>query len=520
MSKIDSFKEEILKGYTSKGDSIILGAAKLDGEVVQGTQIKVPLKTMNRHGLIAGATGTGKTKTLQGLAESLSKASVPVLLMDIKGDLSGLAKAGSPESFILERTDAAGVQYNPQGFPVEFLTLSKEKGARLRATTSEFGPILLSKVLGLNDTQEGIVSVIFKYCDDNGLPLLDLKDFIRVIQYLSNEGKKEFEGSYGKMSTTSLGTIMRKVIELQHQGADEFFGEMSFDVEDLMRIDNQGKGIISILRVIDLMDRPKLFSTFMLSLLAELYATLPEAGDEDRPKLVIFIDEAHLVFQEASKALLQQIETVIKLIRSKGVGIYFCTQNPQDIPASVLSQLGLKVQHALRAFTAKDRKTIKEAAQNYPETQFYATEEILTQMGIGEALVTCLNEKGIPTPLAVTYILPPESRMDVLTNSEIDDIVDSSKIVRKYNEVVDRESAYEILNERLSAIEEEAPKAAPAQRSRPKEEKSTFETILNSSAGRQATRTAANLITRTLLGAIGLGGTTTKKKKSGGWFGL
>lgn len=520
MSKIDSFKEEILKGYTSKGDSIILGAAKLDGEVVQGTQIKVPLKTMNRHGLIAGATGTGKTKTLQGLAESLSKASVPVLLMDIKGDLSGLAKAGSPESFILERTDAAGVQYNPQGFPVEFLTLSKEKGARLRATTSEFGPILLSKVLGLNDTQEGIVSVIFKYCDDNGLPLLDLKDFIRVIQYLSNEGKKEFEGSYGKMSTTSLGTIMRKVIELQHQGADEFFGEMSFDVEDLMRIDNQGKGIISILRVIDLMDRPKLFSTFMLSLLAELYATLPEAGDEDRPKLVIFIDEAHLVFQEASKALLQQIETVIKLIRSKGVGIYFCTQNPQDIPASVLSQLGLKVQHALRAFTAKDRKTIKEAAQNYPETQFYATEEILTQMGIGEALVTCLNEKGIPTPLAVTYILPPESRMDVLTNSEIDDIVDSSKIVRKYNEVVDRESAYEILNERLSAIEEEAPKAAPAQRGRPKEEKSTFETILNSSAGRQATRTAANLITRTLLGAIGLGGTTTKKKKSGGWFGL
>lgn len=518
MSKVESFKEEIIKGYTSKGDSILLGAAKLDGEVVAGTQIKVPLKTMNRHGLIAGATGTGKTKTLQGLAEGLSKASVPVLLMDIKGDLSGLAEPGVSQPFIIERAEAAGIEYVPQGFPVEFLTLSEEKGARLRATVSEFGPILLSKVLGLNDTQEGIVSVLFKFCDDKNLPLLDLKDFIKVIQYLSNEGKGEFEASYGKMSTTSLGTIMRKVIELQHQGADLFFGELSFDVDDLMRIDNEGKGIISVLRVIDLMDRPKLFSTFMLSLLAELYSTLPEAGDEDRPKLVIFIDEAHLVFQEASKALLQQIETVIKLIRSKGVGIYFCTQNPQDVPASVLSQLGLKVQHALRAFTAKDRKTIKEAAQNYPETTYYTTEEVLTQMGIGEALVTCLNEKGIPTPLAVTYILPPESRMDVLSDSEINSIIGSSKLVKKYSEVIDRESAYEILTEKLT-VEEEAPTAeAPAKKGRPKEEKSTFETILNSSAGRQATRTAANLITRTLLGALGLGGSTTKKKKSTGWF--
>ena len=514
MSITESFKEVIVNGYTSKGDSLILGAAKLNGEVVPGTQVKIPLKTMNRHGLIAGATGTGKTKTLQGIAEGLSKASVPVLLMDIKGDLSGLARPGSPQPFILERSNAAGVTYTPQGFPVEFLTLSDEKGARLRATVSEFGPILLSKILGLNDTQEGIVSVIFKFCDDHQLPLLDLKDFIRVIQYLSKEGKAEFETSYGKMSTTSLGTIMRKVIELQHQGADLFFGERSFDVDDLMRIDDQGRGMISILRVMDLMDRPKLFSTFMLSLLAELYSTLPEAGDEDRPKLVIFIDEAHLVFQEASKALLQQIETVIKLIRSKGVGIYFCTQNPQDVPASVLSQLGLKVQHALRAFTANDRKTIKEAAQNYPETQFYKTEEVLTQMGIGEALVTCLNEKGIPTPLAVTYILPPESRMDVLTDSEIGGIVAASSIVRKYNEVVDRESAYEILNKKLAVVEE-----APAAKKvgRPKEEKSTLDTILSSSAGKQMARTAANLITRTLLGAIGFSGTTTRKKKTS-WF--
>lgn len=517
MSITESFKQVIVNGYTSKGDSLILGAAKLNGEVVPGTQVKVPLKTMNRHGLIAGATGTGKTKTLQGIAEGLSKASVPVLLMDIKGDLSGLAQPGSAQPFILERSEAAGINYTPQGFPVEFLTLSDEKGTRLRATVSEFGPILLSKILGLNDTQEGIVSVIFKFCDDHQLPLLDLKDFIRVIQYVGKEGKAEFETSYGKMSTTSLGTILRKVIELQHQGADLFFGERSFDVDDLMRIDNQGRGIISILRVIDLMDRPKLFSTFMLSLLAELYSTLPEAGDEDRPKLVIFIDEAHLVFQEASKALLQQIETVIKLIRSKGVGIYFCTQNPQDVPASVLSQLGLKVQHALRAFTANDRKTIKEAAQNYPETQFYKTEEVLTQMGIGEALVTCLNEKGIPTPLAVTFILPPESRMDVLSDSEISNIVAGSSIIRKYNEVVDRESAYEILNQKLASVQEEAPEA-PARRGRPKEEKSTLDTLLSSSAGKQMARTAANLITRTLLGAIGFSGTTTRKKKTTSWF--
>jgi DNA helicase HerA-like ATPase len=288
-----------------------------------------------------------------------------------------------------------------------------------------------------------------------------------------------------------------------------FFGETSFDIDDLMRIDNQGRGIISVLRVMDLMDRPKLFSTFMLSLLAELYASLPEAGDEDRPKLVIFIDEAHLVFQEASKALLNQIETVIKLIRSKGVGIYFCTQNPQDVPAAVLSQLGLKVQHALRAFTANDRKTIKEAAGNYPETDFYQTEDILTAMGIGEALVTCLNEKGIPTPLAVTFMCPPRSRMDVLSDDEIEEIIEKSKIAKKYNEVVDRESAYEILNEKLSIADESEEEAAP----RGKQEKSTLETILSSSVTRQIGRTAASIITRSLLGALGMSG---KKKSS--WF--
>ncbi|MFT7250022.1 MAG: DNA helicase HerA-like ATPase, partial [Arcticibacterium sp.] len=492
--------------------SILLGAAKLDDEVVPNTGVKIPLKTLNRHGLIAGATGTGKTKSLQVLAEGLSESSIPVLLMDIKGDLSGLAAAGEAKDFIVARTDAAGISYNPTGFPVELLTLSEEKGARLRATVSEFGPILLGKILGLNDTQEGIVSAIFKYCDDEDLALLDLKDFIKVLQFLSDEGKKVFEVDYGKISTTSIGTIMRKVIELQQQGADTFFGEASFDVDDLMRLDDKGRGVISVLRVTDLLDRPKLFSTFMLSLLAELYAGLPEAGDVDKPKLVIFIDEAHLVFQEASKALLQQIETVIKLIRSKGVGIFFCTQNPQDIPAPVLSQLGLKIQHALRAFTASDRRKIKEAADNYPLTDFFDTEITLTSMGIGEALVTALDEKGRPTPLAITYMCPPRSRMDILSTDEIDDLVESSKIARKYNKHIDRESAYEILVKKMEMAAEEAEDAPPKRRGRPRKEKSTMETILGSSAARQMGRTAANLLTRSLLGALGV---STRKKK---WF--
>ncbi len=513
MSKKDQFREELLKGYTFKGDSIILGSAKLDDEVIFGTQIKIPLKTLNRHGLIAGATGTGKTKSLQVLAENLSDASIPVLMMDIKGDLSGIAMPGESKPFILERTEAAGIEYNPKGYPVELLTLSDQKGTRMRATVIEFGPILLTKILGLNETQEGIVSVVFKFCDDQQLPLLDLKDLIKVLQYLGEDGKEIFETSYGKMSSVSLGTILRKVIELQHEGGDLFFGETSFDIDDLMRIDNEGRGIISVLRVMDLMAKPKLFSTFMLSLLAELYAGLPEEGDLDRPKLVIFIDEAHLVFQEASKALLQQIETVIKLIRSKGVGIFFCTQNPQDIPAAVLSQLGLKVQHALRAFTANDRKSIKEAANNYPETDFYTTEDVLTSMGIGEAFVTCLNEKGIPTPLVVTFMCPPSSRMDILNDEEIAQLVSKSKIAKKYNEHIDRESAYELLNkkfEEVAAAQAEETEETPKN----KGEKSTLETILSSSVTRQIGRTAANIITRSLLGALGIG--SGKKRTS--WF--
>jgi DNA helicase HerA-like ATPase len=434
-------------------------------------------------------------------------------MMDIKGDLSGIAAAGTVNDKITDRCQKLNIEYKPAACPADLLTLSSQKGARLRATVSEFGPVLLSKILGLNDTQGGFVAMIFKYCDDNKLPLLDLKDFIKVLQYVSDEGKEELEKTYGKISTTSTGTILRKVIELQQQGADVFFGEKSFEVDDLMRISEDGRGMISIVRVTDLQDRPKLFSTFMLQLLAELYATCPEEGDMDKPKLIMFIDEAHLIFQEANAALLQQIETIIKLIRSKGIGIYFCTQNPMDVPASVLAQLGLKVQHALRAFTAADRKVIKQTSENYPETDFYKTEDLITQLGTGEALVTILNEKGIPTPLVHCMIRPPQSRMDILTDTEIDSLVSHSEIAGKYNQVIDSVSAYEILtyklndaakkNEEQKEEEEEKTDKKPA-----KKEKGFFD----NPTVKSMTRTAGNTIVRSLLGVLGLGGRSRKRK--------
>jgi DNA helicase HerA-like ATPase len=512
----EQFLTTVKSGYAFKGEAFFLGRAVLDGQVVEGADVFLPLRTMNRHGLIAGATGTGKTKTLQAISEGLSEASVPVLLLDIKGDLSGIAVAGSPNEKINERAKLLGLDYKAQGYPVELLTLSDKPGVKLRATVSEFGPVLLTKILGLNDTQGGIVALIFKYCDDNHLPLLDLKDFIKLLQYVSNDGKAEIEKTYGKISTTSTGTILRKVIELQQQGADTFFGEKSFEVDDLMRIGDDGRGVISILKVTELQDRPKLFSTFMLQLLAELYASAPEEGDLEKPKLVLFIDEAHLIFNEASEVLLQQIETVIKLIRSKGIGVFFCTQNPMDVPSSVLSQLGLKVQHALRAFTAADRKSIKQAAENYPETEFYKVDDLLTQLGIGEALVTMLNEKGIPTPLVHTMIRPPQSRMDVLTDSEVGSLVSSSRLAGKYNQVMDSHSAYEILNEKILVAEqrsgeirqmEEQAKAKAREEKRAPKEKS----ILDNPIVRSAGRTAATMITRSLLGVLGLGGSRRRK---------
>jgi DNA helicase HerA-like ATPase len=456
MSKKDEFLQQINDGYTTKGDSITLGSAMLDGEALPDAHIKIPLKTLNRHGLIAGATGTGKTKTIQVLSEQLSSYGIPVLMMDIKGDFSGIAKPGSELPFITERHTKINIPYERLGFPVELMSLSEQNGVRLRATVSEFGPVLFSRILGLNDVQAGVVAVIFKYCDDNKMPLLDLKDIKKVINYITEEGKEEIEENYGKISTSTTGTILRKIIELEQQGGDLFFGEMSFDINDLMRIDENGKGFINIIRLTDIQDKPKLFSTFMLSLLAEIYQQMPEQGDSGQPELVIFIDEAHLIFNEASKALLEQIESIIKLIRSKGIGIFFVTQNPMDVPSSVLAQLGLKVQHALRAFTANDRKAIKMTAENYPISDYYKTDETLTNLGIGEALVTALSEKGTPTPLAATMMRAPMSRMDVLTTGEIDEINANSRLVKKYSEIIDRDSAYEMLNKKIEAVEQQA----------------------------------------------------------------
>ena len=459
MNKKDNFIQDINNGYLSKGDSIVLGGAILDGEPLAEAHVKIPLKTLNRHGLIAGATGTGKTKTIQVFSEQLSNVGIPVLMMDIKGDFSGIAKEGKEEGFITERHTKINIPYNVASFPVELMSLSKQNGVRLRATVSEFGPVLFSRILDLNDTQAGVVAVIFKYCDDNKMPLLDLKDIKKVINYITEEGKDEITANYGKISTATTGTILRKIIELEQQGGDLFFGELSFEIDDLMRIDENGKGYVNIIRLTDIQDKPKLFSTFMLSLLAEIYQQMPEKGDVAQPELVIFIDEAHLIFNEASKALLEQIETIVKLIRSKGVGIYFVTQNPMDVPSGVLAQLGLKIQHALRAFTANDRQAIKKTADNYPTSPYYKTDELLTSLGIGEALVTALNEKGIPTPLVATMMRAPMSRMDVLTSEEIEAINSKSKLVKKYVEEIDRESAYEILTRKI----DEATRAAAEQ---------------------------------------------------------
>ena len=452
MSKTQAFFNYISEGYKSKGDFITLGAGMLGEETVTNALVNIPLKTLNRHGLIAGATGTGKTKTLQVLAENMSEKGIPVLLMDVKGDLSGLAQPSLGHAKIDERHEKIGIPFNATKFPIEILSISEQDGVRLRATVSEFGPVLLSRILDLTETQSGIVAIIFKYCDDNQLPLLDLKDFKKILQFITNEGKEEIQAEYGRISTASTGAILRKIIEIEQQGGDLFFGEKSFEVDDLTRIDENGRGLISVLRLTDIQDKPKLFSTFMLQLLAEIYETFPEQGDSDQPELIIFIDEAHLVFDEASKALLSQIESIVKLIRSKGVGLYFVTQNPKDVPEDVLAQLGMKIQHALRAFTAKDRKAIKLAAENYPDSEYYDTKEVLTQLGIGEALVSVLNEKGIPTPLARTLLRAPMSRMDILSEKEINQVLDNSRLIPKYNNTIDRESAYELLTEKIKEI--------------------------------------------------------------------
>ncbi|WCL48818.1 helicase HerA-like domain-containing protein [Leptospira sp. GIMC2001] len=526
-----SFIKSIEAGYEAKGETILLGTGIFEGNPIPKCFVQAPLKTFNRHGLIAGATGTGKTKTLQIITERLSHAGVSCLVMDMKGDLSGIAKPGEDNEKIADRHKKIGVPFVSKATPVEFLSLSGEPGAKLRATVSEFGPILFSKILDLNETQAGVMTVLFKYCDDNNWPLLDLKDIKKVLQYSTEEGKEEIESLYGKISTASTSTILRKIVELEHQGADSFFGEPSFDVNDLVRTDSNGSGIVSILRLTDIQDKPKLFSTFMLCLLAEIYSIFPEVGDLPKPKLVVFIDEAHLIFNESSKALLNQLETIIKLVRSKGIGVFFCTQSPGDVPDSILGQLGMKVQHSLRAFTAKDRKEIKLTAQNYPISEYYDTEEALTNLGMGEALITVLNEKGSPTPLAMTLLVAPQSRMDILNPQELNSLVSVSKIADKYNVTIDNQSAHEILSAKIEALKEEQEELQQKEsgtknqnktnsttgtrgRTSTKEEKSTFEKVTESAAGKIVIRE----VTRGLLGVLGLKATNSRSKKKGLFF--
>ena len=446
-----TFSQTMQTGYTFSGKSFFLWMGMQDGKADTTASISIPLSTMNRHGLIAWATGTGKTKTIQKMIESLSNAWVPTVVMDIKWDISGLAMPGTMNDKIQSRLGQLGnPEWIPTGFPADFYTLSDVSGVRLRSTVSEFGPVLFSRLLDLGDTAESAIALIFKYCDDNGLALLDLDDIKKVLQYIIHEGKEEIEAQYGWVSPATVNVIMRKIIELESQGAGWFFGEPSLDTSDFLRKDENGKWYINIIRLMDMMSKPKLFSTFMLSLLSEIYHTFPEEWDMSQPKLVLIIDEAHIIFDNATQALLDEMEMIIKLIRSKWVGIFFCTQNPIDIPDTVLSQLGLKIQHALRAFTAKDRDAIRRASENFPITEYYNIEDELLILGIWEALVTVLDERWIPTPLVRTMIAPPTSRMDTLTENELNWLLSVSPLILKYNTHINRDSANEILTTRIS----------------------------------------------------------------------
>ena len=460
----DAFAKAMTDGYTLDQPALMLGSPMLDGEPFNGAHIQVALAMMNRHGLIAGATGTGKTKTLQLLAGQLSKVGVPCFVADIKGDVTGMAAAGDPANpVIVARMASLELPYAPSAHPVEFLSLSGKRGAQVRATVHSFGPLLLGKVLNLNDTQTEILSLIFKYCDDNSLPLLDLKDLAATLKYLSSDDAKGVLADYGGMSPASVGVLLRSIVVLEQDGSDVFFGEPEFDVADLLRTTPDGQGVVSLLELADVMDRPRLFSTFMLWMLAQLYETLPEVGDLPQPKLCFFFDEAHLLFDDASQALLDEIERTARLIRSKGVGVYFVTQSPTDVPSSVLSQLGNRVEHALRAFTPDDADNLRKTARTFPMTEFYDVEKLLTSLGIGEAAVTVLSPRGIPTPLAATRLIAPDSQMAPIPDDRFAAIVAASPLNTKYGATIDRDSAYERINARLDAARQAAAQQAAAQ---------------------------------------------------------
>ncbi len=491
--------------FPTTGPTITLGAVLHEGACHPEPLVTIPLAMMNRHGLIAGATGTGKTKTLQLVAEQLSAAGVPVFLADIKGDVSGIAAPGESNARITQRVTDTGYDWKATGFPVEFLSLTGKHGAQLRATVSSFGPLLLAKVLGLNETQTSVLSLVFKYCDDKQLLLLDFTDLRAVLQYLTGDGAKEL-ADYGGMSKQTVGVLLREMVELEQQGAEAFFGEPEFDLNDLLQIESDGRGLISVLELQDVQQKPALFSTFMMWMLARLYATLPEVGDLDKPKLVFFFDEAHLLFNGATKAFTEQVEQVVRLVRSKGVGIFFVTQSPKDVPADILGQLGNRVQHALRAFTPDDEKALRAAARTFPKTPFYDVQDILTTLGTGEALITTLTAKGAPTPPFATRLIPPAAQMIPLPPDVMAARLAGSKQVRIYATPVDRESAREMLAERAADVAQEAAEAAanapipvPTRTGRTRKEPPTMaEQVLKS----PLTRTVVGTITRTLMGAL------------------
>ncbi|WP_018157270.1 helicase HerA-like domain-containing protein [Demetria terragena] len=519
MSDETSPLEQITTGYQFEGGALELGAAVIDGTAHPEALVRLPLAMMNRHGLVAGATGTGKTKTLQLMAEQLSAQGVPVFLADVKGDLSGLAAAGESNDKVASRAKDVGQDWAGTAFPVEFFALGGEgKGIPIRATITAFGPTLLSKVLGLNDTQESSLGLVFHYADKNGLALLDLKDLRAVVQHLtSDEGKADLK-SLGGLSSSTAGVILRELIAFSDQGADAFFGEPEFDTTDLLKV-VEGKGIVSCLELPSVKDRPALFSTFLMWLLADLFQDLPEVGDADKPKLVFFFDEAHLLFEDASKSFLDSIEQTVRLIRSKGVGIFFVTQTPKDVPSGVLGQLGNRVQHALRAFTPEDSKALKATVGTFPRSS-YDLEKLLTELGTGEAVVTVLSEKGAPTPVAWTRMRAPQSLMAPAPDATIDGVISASPLGEKYAEAVDRESAYELLAGRLDKADgEQEPAAAGADTAEAPEEKAPpkkapqkaekedpgmVEKVVGSSAFKSAIRSAGTVIgreiTRSLFG--------------------
>ncbi len=516
MSK-EKFIESISASYSIKGGSIYLGAGIYQGEILADAKVNLPLRMMSRHGLITGATGSGKTRTLQLLAEQLSAVGVPVFMPDMKGDISGMAKEGIDNDKIKERASALRINYTPAGYPIELYSLSGKLGAQMRATVTEFGPVLLTKILELNEVQSGVLMIIFKYADDKKLPIVDLNDLKKVLNYLTEgAGAAEIKNDYGKISPATASTILRKLVSLEQQGVDQLFGEKSFDIDDLFeKVD--GRGVISLLNVSDIQSQPVIFSTFMLALLAELYQTLPEAGEVDKPKLVFFLDEAHLLFKDAPKAFLDQIDQIIRLIRSKGVGIFFCTQITQDVPANVLAQLGNRVHHVIRAFTPNDVKSLKETIKTFPKSEFYDMEQQFTQLGTGQAFVTVLNEKGIPTETVVTHLAPPASFMGPLEPSEYQAQLDASSIYKKYKESVDPISAFELLDERMKVahkeeeIQKEAKQAERSISSKPtRQEKSTFDEVLSSPMTKQIGRELVRGVFGMLFGKAPR--TTTRRK--------